>query len=226
MHDQFVTPAQFCHWATQELLALTLFAARLGWSQNVQTTTLTVAGTEAGSFPLTVSPLCLVSVHQVRNGQVREIRYNNVVDFLRQTPGSTATGDPQEFRVLWDQDNDRLKLGFYPEPTVGSSILVSYIPEPKRLTFDASPSTGYANSISLPMGWHERVVLGVARRALIKEESDVTDISRMIADCDGMVEQMCWDRVIAQHPTVRNLSSYTGWASGVSYPPSTQWVWL
>lgn len=228
MHDSFVTPAQFNHWATQENLALALFLARSGWTNNVNTMTITVDGTEAGAYTLTsIDPLAIVAVHHVRGTQCRQIRLNNAVDYLRQTPGSSvATGDPAEYRVIWDQTNDCYSLGFYPEPTAGMTIVVSYIPEPARLTLDTSPAAGYANSVNYPMGWEERVVLGCARRAMEKEESDSSGLMRQIAECDQRVEQACWDRVLTEHPVIRNLDhSHRGWTDRMSYPSPLSWWW-
>lgn len=225
MSDDFVTPRQWMLWATQEVLALSLFLARSGWTQNVKTETITVSGSEAGVFPLTADPLAIVAIHQVRDGRYRQVRLNNVVDFLRQTPGSSrAHGDPVEYRVIWDQDNDRLTLGFYPEPAVGCVLAVSYIPEPLRLTLDAVPDAGYANSVRFPMGWEERIVLGLARRALAKEESDTSDIIRQIAECESTIEEAVWDRVLAEHPTIRNVDKAArGWSDRLSYPAPLSW---
>src|SRR5689334_2763239 len=104
MHDGFVTPAQAMYWASQENLNLALFLARSGWIQNVLTTTLTVDGTEDGVFDLDVSPLAIVAVHHVRSDAYRQLKHNNAIDFLRQTPGSSVvTGDPTEYRVTWNQ---------------------------------------------------------------------------------------------------------------------------
>ncbi len=222
MHDTFVTPPESMYWASQENLALTLFLARSGWTQNVATVTITVDGTEDGAFELETAPLAIVAVHQLKSGSYRPISYNNYVDFMRQPPGGTrATGDPNEWRVLWDQANDTHNLNFYPEPPSGTVLVVSYIPEPDRLTLDDTPATGYANSVNYPMGWEERIVLGMARRALSKEESDTSDIRAQIAECDQRIEEACWNRVLAESPTVRNSQKPQR-----TFPPPTQWVFL
>lgn len=225
MTDNYITPAQWMRFASQEHLTLALLLARSGWTQNVLSTTITVAGTEAGVYNLTVTPLALVAVHIVRSGRVREVHFNNAIDFLRQSPGTSGVhGDPTEYRVLWDQANDRLSLGFYPEPSTGTTLSVSYIPEPLRLTLDASPASGYANSVKYPMGWEERIWLGMARRALAKEDTDTTEIRRLIAECESGIEEAVFDRVLGSSPTVRNLDlSRRGWDKTVAYPAPSNW---
>ncbi len=227
MHDTFVTPAQAMFWASQENLNLALFIARSGWVQNVLTETITVDGTEDGVFPLTADPLAIVCVHQSDSTGYRALRYNNYVDFRRQAPGSSlVTGDPVEFMVRWDQDSDAMVFGFYPEPPSGTVLIVSYIPEPDRLTLDSAPAAGYANSVNYPMGWEERVVLGMARRALEKEESDSTALIRQMRECDSAIESACWDRALADSPTIRNVDRRSVFGRTISYPPATQWVFI
>jgi hypothetical protein len=215
------------YWATQENLNLALFLARSGWTQNVLTETITVAGTEDGEFELTASPLAIVAVHQSKSTGYRRLRHTNYVDFIRQAPGSSlATGDPVDWVAKWDQAADSTVLCFYPEPPTGTVLVVSYVPEPERLTLSSSPDTGYANSVNYPMGWEERVVLGIARRALEKEESDSSAILRQIRECEASIEAACWDRVLAESPTIRNVDHLSTWQRTVIYPPATQWVFL
>jgi hypothetical protein len=225
MHDNFVTPAVWMYWATQEHLALALFLARSGWTQNVKTTTITVTGSEAGVYALAVDPLAIVAVHQVRDNRYRRVHLNNVADFLRQTPGSTvAKGDPIDYRVIWDQDNDELELGFYPEPSTGSVFIVSYVPEPIPLTLTDPAPAGYSLSVKYPMGWEERIVLGLARRALAKEESDTREVIGQIKECEQRIEEAVWNRVLTEHPTVRNLDRESrGWTERLVYPSPSAW---
>ncbi len=227
MHDSPVTPAQWMYWGTQENLSLSIFLARAGWVQNVKTTTITVTGAEAGVFNLTVNPLAIVAVHQVgTDSRVRRLKCNNAVDFLRQLPSSSTTnGDPREFRVLWDQDNDRYSLNFYPAPLTGTQFLVSYIPHPLQLTLDdpVSDPTTQANAVTYPLGFEERVVLGMAKRAVAREESDTTEMARQISECQGYIEEAVWDRVFAA-ASVRNVDKdERGWTANLLYPPSTEW---
>lgn len=219
MHDDFVTPAQWAYWLTQENLALSIFLARAGWTLNVKTQTVTVTGSESGRFELTSTPLAVVAVHQVgTSNMVRAVEYNNAVDFLRQTVGNSlaSKGDPLEYRAIWDQDDDSLVLNFYPEPTAGSVFLVSYIAHPPALTL--------SSTVSYPLGFEERIVLGMARRALAKEESDASEIVSQLRECERYIEEAVYDRVFAQHSAIRNADYDTrGWTTKVTLPPPSNW---
>lgn len=227
MPDSFVTPAQFSYWATQENLALATFIARSGWTQDIRTQTIVVNGTENNAYPLTVPPLAIVAIHQVRDRRVRPIHVNNAIDFLREVPGTPiTTGNPTEYRALWDQLNDRVVLNFYPQPSTGMVLLVSYIPEPSKLSLTAGDPPDSATFVSYPMGWEERIVLGVARRALAKEESDETSILKQIAETERYIEECVFDRVLSENPTIRNLDAdRRGWRDKVLYPPPAMYWW-
>lgn len=224
MHDG-PTPTQWLYWATKENLALSIFLARAGWTQNVKTETITVSGSEAGDFPLTEAPLAIVAVHQIGTSNlVRRLKCNNAVDFLRQTVSATAVqGDAAEYRVIWDQDEDVYALNFFPQPASGTQFLVSYIAHPKSLTLSASPAADEANSVIYPLGFEERIVLGMARAALAKEESDTSEIKEQIRECQSYIEQAAWDRVFAS-ATVRNVDrEERGWTSKILYPAPSAW---
>lgn len=227
MHDGPFTPAQWCFWATQGNISLSVFLARNGWTKNVKTTTITVTGSEAGAFSLaakSVTPLAIVAIHQIdSSGRVRRIKTNNAVDFLRQTVSGTAvTGNPDEFRVVWDQDNDDYVINFYPQPTSGMQFLVSYIPHPKKLV-TGTPAAGEASSVTYPLGFEEWVVLDMAVNAKDTEESDSSPLLRRMERCQSMVEQAVWDAVFAD-AKVRNVDEVErGWREHLVYPPSTEW---
>lgn len=227
MHDCPVTPTQSGYWLTQDNLSLAIFLARAGWTTNMKTQTITVAGTESGRFELATTPLAIVAVHQVASdGRVRRLTQSDSVNFLRQQVGGTAVkGDPKEFRAIWDQDDDSLVLNFYPQPNTGTQILVSYIPHPLKLTLSdpvSDPDTE-ANSVTYPLGFEEWIVLKWGIRALDKEESDSRALKDQFADCQRYIEEAVWDRVFS-NAAVRNVDGdERGWSSKVIYPPSAEW---
>lgn len=224
MHDGPFTPRQWMFWATQENIALSIFLARAGWTKNVKTQTITVTGAEAGAFVLTENPLAIVAIHQVgTDGRVRRIKVNNAVDFLHQTVSSTATqGNPSEFRVVWDQDNDQYQVNFFPQPTAGMQFLVSYIPHPLKLIV-GTPATGEANSVKYPLGFEEWIVLKLGVRALKTEDSDPSGLLDEFKQCSSFIEQAAWDAVFAD-AKVRNVDNVErGWSSKLVYPPNTEW---
>jgi hypothetical protein len=202
MRDNFVTPTQWMYWATQERLALDLFLARSGWPLPYATQTITVTGSEGGVYNVNPSTgvMAIVAVHQVKDQRTRLLKHQNAVDFLSKVPGYTGSprGNSVFYRVNWSGDN--LTLGLYPEPISGETYLVTYIPHPAKLVL-ASPGTNEATSVAYPMGWEERIVLGMARRALIKEESSTSSI----------------DSEIALWPTLRVSGTLTNW-------PTVGWI--
>lgn len=224
MHDSFVTPRQWMYWASQERMALDLFLARSGWTQSFATLTITVTGSENGEFDLDTDMMAIVAVHEVNTHGVRRLKLADPATFLRVQPGGTQRGNAQEYRAK--RVDDTLVLNFHPEPQTGETYLVTYVPHPNRLSLDATPATGYSNSVSYPMGWEERIVLGMARRALDKEESDSTPIQRQIVEMNQQIEQLCWDRAMADSPSIINSDiERRGWVDRLSYPGPYMWWW-
>jgi hypothetical protein len=64
----------------------------------------------------------------------------------------------------------------------------------------------------------------MARRALVKEESDTTDIRRLMLEADSTIEEAVSDRVLSEAPAIRNVdSTRRGWGSRLAYPPFSDW---
>jgi hypothetical protein len=232
VHDNFVNDEEWLRWLNQEQYALRLFLARSGWSLPFDTVvaTITAAGwtlaingaapaqvdLESGHYVITptlADVMAVVSIHESGTAGLRRLRYNNAVDFLRQLNGSTLnTGHATEYRLR--MYGNEVWADFYPTPQVGETYLITLIHAPVPLT-----TTDQA--IALPMGWEERIVLGMARRALIKEESDTREINGLIADMDSQIEQLCWSRVMSEAPTVRGTDPRV-----IDFPTWQQWWWL
>lgn len=231
MHDNFITPAQWMYWASQERMSLDLLLARSGWGLAYETTTITVAGTEAGTFTLVdgatpIAVLAIVAVHEYGASGTRLLTYDDSVGFLKQLPTQTiTTGHPSKYRIR--RTGDELEFNFFPNPTTGLTFVVTYLPHPLRLSTDANLNEDeFTDSVTYPMGWEERIVLGMARRALEKEESDSTPILRQLAQIDAEIEELCWSRVMSANPTIRNVDGATrGWGADMMYPPPLSWWW-
>jgi hypothetical protein len=229
MRDNFVTPEQWTTWATQERLALDLFLARSGWTLPLSDFNITVTGSENGVYNVnpTGGVLAIVAVYEYNAaGRIRMLQHADSVGFLHQVPGASGTpkGSSILFRANWSGDN--LTLNLYPEPTPGDTYRVTYIAHPKALVLSA-PGAWEETSVSYPMGWEERIVLGMARRALIKEESDTGAIDQEIALWESRIEEACWNRVLTSSPSIRNTDRMTyGWTDRLSLPPFSFWVWV
>lgn len=224
MHDNFVTPDEWMYWARQERLALDYLMARSGWTQAVTQTTVTTTG--AGNYTLTM-PLAVVAVYESSTQGLRRLRYNNAVDFAKQVPGSTlVVGPAAEYSLrLSPTSPGSLTLNFFPEPAAGGTYLVAYIPLPNPLALTAT--TGYDTSVVYPMGWEERIVVGMAKRALVKEESDTSAVDRMIAEWNAEIERAVTNMVLSEAPRIRDTDTQIyGWDRDIYYPPSIQWRWF
>lgn len=229
MRDNFVTPTQWLYWATQERLALDMYLARSGWALPLVDFNITVTGAEAGTFNInpTGGVMAIVCVYEFDTaGRIRQLQNQDAITFLKRKPGYTGSpiGHSNYYRVLWSGDN--LTLNLYPEPNTGETYRVVYLAHPKKLVL-SSPGAWEETSVAYPMGWEERVVLGMARRALVKEESSTSAIDQEISLWDSRIEEMCWNRVLSESPTIRNADQlHYGWSDRFALPPVTYWTWI
>ena len=213
MHDNFVSSSLWLQWASLERYALELFMARSGWPVDFDSHTITATGSEGGTYSTPHNMLAVVCVHRIESDGLRRLEYDDAVSFLRQLPGTPVWNGPAlKYRVK--RSSDSINFQFYPEPDAGDQLLVTYIPMPARLTT-------VAGTVNYPMGWEERIVLGMARRAMDKEESDSGPIQRQMREMDNQIEELCWNRVMSESPKVRNADLYKA-----GLPARETWAWL
>lgn len=215
MHDGFVTPAQWIAWLNTESRALELFVVRSGWIEPQATTV------DAVSYTITVpNPLAIIGVYEVRDGRYRPLKYQNQVDFTRQAYGSPAdTGTAHYYTVQSNASDDTLGVQMYPKPTSGTYRCLYMA--------GATPATAVTDSVRWPMGFEERIVLGMARRALMKENSDTRQVETLMVEQDRVIEEFCWSRTIAESPVVRNTDrTKRGWQPDMMYGPYESWYWV
>lgn len=232
VHDNFVSEAEWLRWLNQEQYALRLFMARAGWTLPFDTTTATitstgwslvtdgasaaeVARTAAGHYvftPTLADVMAIVSIHELNSGAFRRLSFNNAVDFLRQSiNGTTFTGHATDYRLR--MYGNEVHADFFPTPAQSETYVITYLSAPV-------PLTTTAQAIALPMGWEERLVLGMAQRALIKEESDPSGVEKLMKDMDSQIEQLCWNRVMSESARVRNTDP------NLAIPDWQLWYWL
>ena len=227
MHDLFVRPSTWFNWLNVELQALYIMCARGGWPlRNIQFRSFSVPTDYiSGSFQIPFEILAIVGVWEV-DGQARyrRLTYNNGADALRQFPGATGiTGHPREYWIseLTGTSSEATQVIPYPTPTSGL-FHVAYLPAPSKVA-------ATTDTVALPMGIEELIVLKMARRALVKEEADTTAIEKLIAAQMQTVEEYLWDRNLANSPKIRNTDDVErgwGWYSQIMYPPAIDWAWL
>lgn len=217
MHDNFVTPAQWVAWYNAEARALELFIARSGWVSNL------ASSVDAGvtyTASVSTAALAVLGAYEVVNGKYRPLKFQNQVDFTHQNvAAATSTGPAHSYAILSSDSSDTLTVHFYPQPTSGT-YRVLYLA-------GRTPATTVASSAFWPLGWEERIVLGMARRALIKEESDPRKIEQMMAEQDALIEEFCWNRNFGSAPLIRNVDGVQrGWSDEMSYGTYESWHWL
>ena len=218
MHDSFVTTNQWLAWLNTEIRALDIFMAREGWVQASATATTDTSAPY--SFTLAAEVLCVVGVWEEINGRYRLLRPMHPVQFQKQdlTTGS-LTGAAQYYNVTRTPSADTLTVSLYPRASSGTYIC-QYIPVS---TLASSVST----SVYYPLGFEERLVLGMARKALIKEESDPTAVERLLIEQDNRIEEACWSRLLAEAPSIRNIDPETrGWTNFPEWPAPARWHWV
>lgn len=219
MHDDFVTPTQWFRWATVENQALAVKIAQMGYMLVESSQDITIDGSTDYSI---AEPLAVVGVYEITtNSLLRRVHTVNPWDGHRQTT-NTITGPARQYSIRRDPaGSGNVFVNLFPNPTSGT-YRVYYIAQPAKIT-------SVTDSIDYPLGWEERVVLGMARRALAKEESDTGPISEQIRQVDSDIEAAVWNRMLGDAPAIRNVDSVErGWISPYPYPwpPVSEWHFI
>jgi hypothetical protein len=97
--------------------------------------------------------------------------------------------------------------------------VVSVLRQPDELTADT-------DEVTYPMGFEERVVLGMARRALSKEETINPGIEAEIQRIEQHIDEVAWNRLYAG-AQIRNVDRVErGWHTTMHIPTRDYWVFL
>jgi hypothetical protein len=212
MHDDFVTDAQWIAWLNVEVPALETYLARAGYVLRESFHSFDANSSPTGYVIPT--PLAIVGVYHVTDsvGRLRRLRAADPLVRMRQFPGLVDAGDATEFYAQSAGDNVVLYL--YPAPSSGTYVTF-YVPAPATLTTVAS-------TVSYPLGWEERLVLRLARRARMKEETGTSEIDAALREVDQQIDEAVWSRLLAQTPAVRNVDAVER-DSLDRWPPVSSW---
>lgn len=229
MQDNFVKPSEWLAWFNFELSDLDIFMAKSGWTQNLNWfSNVAPSGIPNGTLGID-EVLAVAAVYEYKDGQYRRLVRKPVIDFPRALSGVLApletgeqTGPALAYSVIVDSNTDpslySTVIQLSPIPTSGTYV-VAFLGA--RGQFSA------VNSLTLPLGVEERIVLKLARRARIKEESDFRDIDQLIKDAETFIESMCWSSSLGEAPAVRNVDfTERGWTDSIVYPNWAQWAWI
>lgn len=222
MHDQFVLPEEWLSWFNAERKALTVLKARSNWLDGALRTT---SGTAIPSFTVGTDaagtgPAAILGVWEVdASGKYRRLRRIDRSQAISMT-GQTGTAHSWSYSKDNNNTDDGLfTIYLHPAPTSGTYITHYFsIPLDETLITD---------QVNLAWGEDERIVLGMAYRAKVKEEADTLALERMMAKWDAHVEEVAWMRAIADTPTVINRDfDQRGWTANLDLPPFASWQWL
>lgn len=216
MRDNFVTTTEWLRWLNVEYKMLENYILRHGYALRESREDITANGAESYDIE---DPMVVLGVYELMSsGRQRRLRHSDVMDGAGHVYFSTAgpTGSASTFNIIQAGDNE-VKIRFHPRPASGT-YQVYIISEPVALAID--------DEVQYPAGLEERLVLGLARRAVAKEEGDTRELSRQIREFDAHIESFCFDRVMAGHQQVRNVDKVErGWADRAGTPDPADWIW-
>jgi hypothetical protein len=217
--DEFVTPTQWLHFATEECRELDLQVLRHGYVPREVSVDITT--TTELSYTI-ADPLAVLGVFEVEGGRYRFVA---PADMLlgpagrRAAVASNADIAPATSYRMTQNDDNEVVIEFYPYPGAGKTYRVFYVPE--RATFASA-----ADTVNYPGGIERRVVVGMARQAIEKEEASSGRMLSQIQEADLMVERFCWGRQQGA-PQVRNTDrELRGWLPSPFRPSRDLWQWI
>lgn len=225
MSDGFVQPKTWLSWLRIECTALDIFMARNGYVQNIVTQT-TVIDPLNPTISLNSDILGLVGVWEVVNGRYRRLTQRDPVNFRTQDPANGAVTGPAtyytvETRGVGTGGGDGYTIKLFPRVNIQATYAVAYLPP--SVVSDLS----LTSVLYYPMGYEEAVVMAMAKRALIKEDSDTTELTQQIQEWRTNVEEQAWDRQLADTPAVRNVDmAVRGWNNWIDFPSPVSWSWF
>lgn len=163
------------------------------------------------------------------------VERNTVVGINPASP-STVTGKSQYYMLIDSPNNqtietasamDNIFIRLTPRDPGGNYVaLVMRAPYTLKVTDNFSQVL-----YSYSMGVEDRVVAGMAKRALIKEESDTSGVDVLIAQADQRIADYMWSRQWAEAPKVRNSDAvergwgWGPWGNSFELGNPDSWLW-
>jgi hypothetical protein len=206
MHDDFVTDAQWLAWLNVEVPALEVYLARSGYVLRESFLFLT------GNPTTIATPVAIVGVYRNDNGRLVRLRAADPLTRMRQLT-AVDTGDATEFYAA--ANGDDIDVYLYPVPSSFGAYMAWVITAPARLVVTS-------DTLQYPLGWEERLVLRLARRARLKEETDTSALDAALKEVDQQIDEAVWSRLLAQTPSVRNVDRVERDSTSI-WPPVSSW---
>lgn len=213
----FVTAAQWLRWANLEHRMFTAWLLRHGYVNVVSSATHVADGT--GAFGDVTDPTVILGVWESVGETFRPLRSTDTATAFA---SGTTTGTAVTFTVADRGDGD-VTITLQPRPMSGTYVAL-YVAAPDELV-TGTPAAGQSDEVRYPLGLEERIVLGMARRALAKEGSSTAEIGRQIREVEAHAEAVAWDRAAGGVQSVRNVDRRErGWGD-MTVPGREAWYW-
>lgn len=226
MVDGFVDSSTWLSWFKQESKALDILLARNGWAQAIKFDTQTVT-TDSMTVASGNDILAVIGVWEVVNNRYRHLTLKAQPDFYLQPAGTGGvTGRATQWTLAAPQNGatggTAYTVNLYPRP-LGGTYAIGYL----ATQYGDGSTPALTDVVYYPMGFEEWIVLRLARRALIKEESSTSGIDQLLTDEEQKIEEACWERQLTETPSVRNVDrAERGWDNMVNFPPPIGWYWV
>ena len=137
----------------------------------------TVANQQNYDLPDDFYKLLLVT-RAITPTERRNVKKFMLKDKARFTPGLTTAGDDlMQYRLKGNY------ISLLPVPRGGQTVYLDYIPAFQNLTADADTFDGIN-------GWEEYVIIDVAIKMKVKEESQIEELLAQLAKIDARIEAM------------------------------------
>ena len=196
MHDGFPSITTWLYFLNAEFNKLWVKLIRSGYPPSVTYTSITATG--AASYSIT-EPSAVIAVYGISTSAPATQYYNIPVKRgWEQTFLRTSTY-PKECYISSDITAGTLVVKFSPSPSSGTFYVVN-VPKPPKIV-STTPASGQSNSVNLPFGWEERIVLGMAQRALAKEETINPAIENELQAVDEQIDTHVMDYILQQSNT-------------------------
>lgn len=213
MSDGFPSTAGWLYFLNAEYRKLWVRLIRSGYPPSVSYESIpTVQVTTFGgtSYSL-VEPSAIIAVYGYRQmGETTQYYRIPIKRIWEQNKVRSGTY-PRECYIGSNFSTGQMYIRFFPDPPTGQTFFVVSVPKPNKIVSGVpnnTPPNSESNSVDLPFGWEERVVLGMAQRALAKEETVNPAIEREISAVDEQIDTHVSDYILQQSNTAVNVNDF------------------
>jgi hypothetical protein len=203
MHDGFPSAADWLYYLNAEYRKLWVRLIRSGYPPEVAYESIATTG--ASQYEIT-EPSAVIAVYGARQTGSTLQYYRIPIKRVWEQSKIREGAYPKECYIFSDFANGKLVVRFFPNPTSGTFFVVS-VPKPKTVV-SGTPGFDESNSVTLPFGWEERIVYGMAQRALTKEETVNPGIERELSAVDEQIDTHVSDYILQQSNTAVNVDDF------------------